>query len=53
MIDPDVTDTGATPVGAVPDKPVPEGAEADVLEQEFEVEVDDDAYPHVGEIDDE
>jgi hypothetical protein len=55
IIDPDATepDAGAVPVDAVPDKPVPEGAEGDILEQQFTVEVDDDEYPHTTEIDDE
>ncbi|GAA1905078.1 MAG: hypothetical protein INR72_00515 [Williamsia herbipolensis] len=51
-IDPDATDpdAGALPVDSVPDKPVPEGAEGDVLEQEFVVDVDDDEYPHAAEV---
>lgn len=50
-VDPDATgpDTEAVPVDTVPDKPVPEGAEADVLDQGFVVVDDEEAYPHVAE----
>ncbi|WP_299572495.1 hypothetical protein [uncultured Williamsia sp.] len=53
-VDPDATEpaTGAVPVEAIPDKPVPEGAEADILEQEFVVDVDDEEYPHVAQTQD-